>query len=284
MKNTTQNKTRVVVIGGGYAGVLAANRLRQRPEFEIALINPRPRFVERIRLHQLVAGSNDATEGYDDLLGAGIRLVVDARRPVSTHPPGRSSWHPERNLAYDYLIYAVGSTGNVPAEVRGAAEFAYPLSELEQAERLRTHLQDVPLSAPVIVVGGGLTGIEAASEFAQAGRQVTLVGDQVGPSLAGIRAQIGDQGVAQTRRHHRRRGQGHGAHRRRRHPLRWSRAVQCGDGVDGRFRCAGPGRGQRAEHRRTGTAAHRRVPDQRERLRTSSPPATPHRRRVCRCG
>ena len=36
----------------------------------------------------------------------------------------------------------------------------------------------------VVVVGGGLTGIEAASEFAEAGRNVTLVTGALGPSLA----------------------------------------------------------------------------------------------------
>jgi NADH dehydrogenase len=43
--------TNVVVIGGGYAGVMAANRLTQRSDVAVTLINPRPRFVHRIRLH-----------------------------------------------------------------------------------------------------------------------------------------------------------------------------------------------------------------------------------------
>jgi len=40
------------------------------------------------------------------------------------------------------------------------------------------------MSAPIVVVGGGLTGIEAAAEFAEAGRRITLVTDILGPSLA----------------------------------------------------------------------------------------------------
>jgi 2-polyprenyl-6-methoxyphenol hydroxylase-like FAD-dependent oxidoreductase len=39
----------VVVIGGGYAGVLAANRLTQRDDVTVTLVNPRPAFVERLR-------------------------------------------------------------------------------------------------------------------------------------------------------------------------------------------------------------------------------------------
>ena len=52
----TEN-TDVVVIGGGYAGVMAANHLTQLDNVTVTLINPRPAFVERIRLHQFVGGS-----------------------------------------------------------------------------------------------------------------------------------------------------------------------------------------------------------------------------------
>jgi NADH dehydrogenase FAD-containing subunit len=55
----TEN-TDVVVIGGGYAGVMTANRLTRRDDVTVTLVNPRPTFVERIRLHQLVGGSHDA--------------------------------------------------------------------------------------------------------------------------------------------------------------------------------------------------------------------------------
>ena len=80
----TEQQTRVVVIGGGYAGVIAANHLRLRPDVQITLVNPRPEFVERIRLHQLVTGSDDATVAYADILGDGIALVVDAATRIDT--------------------------------------------------------------------------------------------------------------------------------------------------------------------------------------------------------
>ncbi len=53
----------------------------------------------------------------------------------------------------------------------GAAEFAYPIAELESAQRLRYALADLPPAAPITVVGGGLTGIETASELAEQGRR-----------------------------------------------------------------------------------------------------------------
>lgn len=182
MTGRTAHEPHVVVIGGGYAGVLAANRLQGTPGVAVTLVNPRPQFVERIRLHQLAAGNYEAGTAYDTVLGAAVRLRVDGAEYIDA-AIRQVQLTSGDVLDYDYLVYAVGSTGGVPATVPGAAEFAYPLSEYEQAQRLRARLLDVPVSVPVVVVGGGLTGIEAAGELAEAGRNVTLVTDVVGASV-----------------------------------------------------------------------------------------------------
>ncbi|GGT94218.1 MULTISPECIES: NAD(P)/FAD-dependent oxidoreductase [Streptomyces] len=177
----TEN-TEVIVIGGGYAGVMAANRLTQRDDVAVTLINPRPTFVERIRLHQLVAGSHEAVVDYREVLREGVRLVVDtvtridaAERGVTLASGG--------TLGYDHLVYAVGS-GSADPRVPGASEFAYPIATLEEARRLRPVLDAASATAAVTVVGGGPTGIETAAELAEEGRAVTLVcGGVLGPYL-----------------------------------------------------------------------------------------------------
>ncbi|MCV7282660.1 FAD-dependent oxidoreductase [Mycolicibacterium flavescens] len=179
----THTTTKVVVIGGGYAGTLAANHLRVRDDLDITLINPRPRFVERIRLHQLAAADYDATADYGTLLGEGIRLVVDTATRIDS-AAGTVALASGAQVAYDHLIYAVGSTAGTP-DVPGAAEFAYQVAEFEHAERLRGALVKLDPAAPVTVVGAGLTGIELAAELAEQGRRVTLVcGGRLGPSLS----------------------------------------------------------------------------------------------------
>jgi NADH:ubiquinone reductase (H+-translocating) len=176
--------SKVVVIGGGYAGTLAANHLRLRGDVEITLVNPRPKFVERIRLHQQVAGNYDATVDYGTLLGEGIQLVVDSATRIDTTTRTVQFASGRQALPYDYVIYAVGSTGAVPASVKGAVEFAYPIAELELAQRLHDVIDELHPDAPITVVGAGLTGIETASELAEQGRRVTLVcGGQLTPSL-----------------------------------------------------------------------------------------------------
>src|SRR5215208_4117422 len=116
---TEHNATiNVVVIGGGYAGTLAANHLRVRADVDITLVNPRPKFVERIRLHQHVAGNYDATVDYGTLLYEGVGLVVDNATRIDTaaRKVELASGAP---LDYDYVIYAVGSTAAAPSAIPG---------------------------------------------------------------------------------------------------------------------------------------------------------------------
>ncbi|MGW4906969.1 NAD(P)/FAD-dependent oxidoreductase [Streptomyces sp. NPDC004270] len=172
----------VVVVGGGYGGVTAANSLARRDGVSVTVVNPRPDFVERIRLHQLVTGSDDAVEGFGKVMGGNVRLVVDtatridaAERQVSLAGGG--------TVSYDYLVYAVGSGASAP-DVPGAVEFAHSVSDLEGAEGLRSALDATPASAPVTVIGAGPTGLETSAELAEVGRKVTLVcGKVLGPSL-----------------------------------------------------------------------------------------------------
>ncbi|BBZ30088.1 dehydrogenase [Mycolicibacterium madagascariense] len=174
--------TTVVVVGGGYAGVVAANRLRVDPGVAVTLVNPRPAFVERIRLHQLLTGSDDARVDYAHVLSADVRLLVDTadRIDASTRTVALGSG---ATIGYDYLVYAVGSTG--AADVPGVAAFARSVSDWESAQALRAALARIDPGAPVVVVGAGPTGIETAAELAEQGRAVTLVcGGVLGPYFA----------------------------------------------------------------------------------------------------
>ncbi|WP_433471461.1 NAD(P)/FAD-dependent oxidoreductase [Saccharomonospora azurea] len=174
--------TDVVVIGGGYAGVMAANRLTRRDDVTVTLINPRRAFVERIRLHQLVGGSDDAVVDYREVLAADVRLVIETVTRIDA--AGRSvTLASGDTVGYDYLVYAVGS-GSADPRVPGAAEFAYPITSLEEAQRLQVVLDTAPATAAVTVVGAGPSGIETAAELAELDRTVTLVcGGVLGPYL-----------------------------------------------------------------------------------------------------
>ncbi|KXP12341.1 dehydrogenase [Tsukamurella pulmonis] len=175
---------KVVVIGAGYAGTIAANRLVKKADAEVTVVNPRAEFVERVRLHEHIAGSGTAVTPLTEMLDPRIRLVVGA---VDTIGDGTVLLADGTSLPFDRAIYAAGGAPTAPSGT-------HVVGTIETAERARQALAGLPDGAAVTVVGGGLTGIETAAEVAESrpGLRVRLLSDgEVGASLgAGARARV----------------------------------------------------------------------------------------------
>ncbi|MEU6798820.1 FAD-dependent oxidoreductase, partial [Nonomuraea wenchangensis] len=136
---------RIIVLGAGYTGAIAAGRLARRLRREdvaITLVNAEPDFVERVRLHQLAAGQDLKPRPLPAMFaGTGVELRfakvigVDAdRRTVAVADADGAA-----ELPYDTLVYALGSGWNAQ-DVPGAAEHAYELAGRAGALRLRERL------------------------------------------------------------------------------------------------------------------------------------------------
>ncbi|HVG09161.1 MAG TPA: FAD-dependent oxidoreductase [Thermoanaerobaculia bacterium] len=163
---------KILILGGGYAGVMAASRLViNGVRAEITLVDARTELVQRIRLHETLAGSTPKTLPYRLLERKGVRFVqarVESLEPGRRKAVARTAGGERLELEYDTLIYALGSR-TASAPMPGAVRLDDP-AELRQAyERLQAGNR-------VLVVGGGLTGIEAATELAERipGLKVTL--------------------------------------------------------------------------------------------------------------
>lgn len=208
--NTT--RPRIVILGGGYAGTMAANRLGALTSAgdntaEVVLVNPRPHFVHRIRLHQWITGTGTAAHEFSEVLGDGVRLVVDTATRIDP-AAGRVELASGSTLPYDHLVYAVGSTAHPVDPVPGGLEYGFPIADWEAAQRLRDHLGAVAPHDPTTVVGGGLTGLETAAELAEAGRSVRLVcRGEVAPTFGergrrSVRRRLDKLGVELVEGHH----------------------------------------------------------------------------------
>jgi NADH dehydrogenase len=178
---------RIAVLGAGYAGLPAVNRIARqtyRDEVELVLVSTRDRFVERPRLHQLATGQARPDLPLTGMLAPGVRLRVGRVDHLADHAIAFAAAATNTDtdtdtdtaeLPYDTLLYAPGSAIDVTS-VPGVAEHAHTVAGPESALAIAAALRAEP-RARVVVVGGGLTGLELAAEVAESfpHADVTLV-------------------------------------------------------------------------------------------------------------
>lgn len=176
MREGQTPQTRIVVVGAGYAGLLFTTRLAARVrgrDAQITLVNASPDFIERLRLHELATNHTLRERPIARTLrGTGVRFVqgrvtgMDPARRTIDVVEGQES----RAIAYDYLVYALGSLTD-RSRVPGVAEHAYTLAPSGPLSAVALHERLPELAVrdgQVVVCGGGATGIETAAELATA--------------------------------------------------------------------------------------------------------------------
>ena len=176
----------VVVIGGGYAGLTTAARIaKSESAVSVILIDAKIQFVERLRLHEIAAGSTprdlDDEAFMQDRGGAFIQGRVEALYTASKSVRLLGPNGVQQSLEYDTLVYALGSQTDL-TRVPGAAQYAVGLDSSEGSITLFRTLETPTRSrGTILIAGGGLTAIEAACEFAE---QLPRLGVKIAPGCS----------------------------------------------------------------------------------------------------
>jgi NADH dehydrogenase len=170
----------IVILGGGYGGLLSALTVRKymsAEEATVTVVNRYPTHQIITELHRLAAG-NIAEKAValplEKLLrGKQVNLMIDTVLEID----------PEQKhvklaggafLKYDALVVALGSE-TAFFGIPGLQEHSFTLKSVADANKLRTHVEarieayaqsHNKADATFVVGGGGLTGIELVGEFA----------------------------------------------------------------------------------------------------------------------
>lgn len=173
---------RIVVVGGGYTGVVAAIRAARKigKRGNVTLVSAAPELVERVRLHEAVARRRAVRHPLPRVLrGTRVQLVVAAVESVNLDHHLVVAG--ETCIPYDRLLLAPGSQIERD-RVPGVREHAFVL-EPDATEELNHVIAEIARrGGRVVICGGGLTGIELSSELAEAfpALQVSLVTNTLG--------------------------------------------------------------------------------------------------------
>ncbi|GAA5645222.1 MULTISPECIES: NAD(P)/FAD-dependent oxidoreductase [Vibrio] len=183
--------TRIIVVGGGAGGLELATKLGRtlgrKKRAKITLVDRKASHLWKPLLHEVATGSLD--EGVDALsylahaknhsfdFQLGSLADIDRERKVITLSELRDSNNellmPGRELEYDILVMAIGSTSN-DFNTPGVREHCIFLDSPEQASRFRTEMNNEFLklhakeghgTVDIAIVGGGATGVELSAEL-----------------------------------------------------------------------------------------------------------------------
>ena len=170
---------KVLVVGGGFAGLAAAvSAARELDALEIASGEVKVTLINRdaftcIRVRNYERDLSEVRVPLDDVLGPAdvervegeVSAVDAARQQVTVKVAGN-----EKTLDYDRLVLAAGSQLYEP-DIPGLREFSFNVDSYDAGVRLNKHVAALPMAPAgpgqytVLVLGAGLTGIEAACEM-----------------------------------------------------------------------------------------------------------------------
>ena len=136
------NKTRVLILGGGFGGLYAALEFEKRrdPRFEVTVVNRENFFLFTPMLHEITASDLDLTNIVNPVrkmirhvnffCGDVEKIDIGKRRVTVSHGFDRHS----HELEYDHLILALGSVTNF-FNLPGVAEHALTMKSVDRASR-----------------------------------------------------------------------------------------------------------------------------------------------------
>jgi len=181
MNGTDPMADRVLVLGGGLAGVACAQKLGDEG-INVVLVDRNDYHQFQPLLYQVASSqlpAEDIARPHRVIFAdyPTVTLVTAHASAVTLSPPSLTLSDGE-TLTGSHLVLAAGARPNFFG-VAGAAEHAFPLYSVADAERLRLHLQHLlqeamagrgsaePGALDVVVVGGGPTGVETTGALAE---------------------------------------------------------------------------------------------------------------------
>lgn len=164
----SKNKHKIVIIGGGFAGIKAALELHKDARFSVSLINSSTDFSFYGALYKTVTGGAKKisqiplTEVFEQKRTKVIHdkaVHIDRAKRVVTTKAGHT-------LHYDALIIGIGVVTNYFG-IKGLEDYSYGIKSISEAQDLKDHLhkqlvEDKKIDLNYVVVGAGPTGVELA--------------------------------------------------------------------------------------------------------------------------
>ena len=167
-----------VIVGNGVAGTTAAENIRHRDKaghIDIVTNESTP-FYTRIRLPDFIAGEVEKEQLvlHKSPWYAERDIHVHLGQTVDNVDPEKRQIRTTRGttFSYDRLLLATGGHAFVPPITGTDKTGVFTLRTLDDAQRIRDYAEN---AERVVLIGGGVLGLEAGNGLRRLGREVTVV-------------------------------------------------------------------------------------------------------------
>ncbi len=166
-------KEKVLIVGGGFAGVKAALELEGDDRFEVTLLSNSDNFRYYPTLYHVATGgqrSNASIPLRSIFAGKNVRIKHGEATTLNRLEKNVSTKDGE-SYEFDTLILALGVVTNY-FHIPGLEELSYGVKSVADVERLKSHLHDQMVNdhkpdLNYVIVGAGPTGIELAGALSE---------------------------------------------------------------------------------------------------------------------
>jgi len=161
-------RRKVLILGGGFAGIKAALELVSDVDFDVTLISDQPNFRYYPTLFHAATGGKMAASSIplaEIFEGKPVKIIQDTAKTID-RPVQKVRCVSGKSFDYETLIVALGVVTNFFG-IKGLEQYAYGIKTQEEAQRLRDHIHkqlvdDKKPDVNYVVIGGGPTGVELA--------------------------------------------------------------------------------------------------------------------------
>jgi NADH dehydrogenase len=191
MTDNNNEKHKIVIVGGGAAGLELATslgkKLGKKGRAEVMLLDASPTHIWKPLLHEVAAGTLDETEQIEYLAQAHrnhfrFRLgrmegLNREKKEIYVSPTLSDSGEeliPRRTFSYDTLVMSVGSISNT-FNIKGVAEHCLFLDTTSQAFKFQKQLVESYMKShagkaadktlSIVIIGAGATGVELSAQL-----------------------------------------------------------------------------------------------------------------------
>lgn len=164
---------KIIIVGGGYAGVSLLHKLKGIKDLELVLIDKSQKHLLQTHIHKYLSGhyTKDAITFNHEKYCEDNQINFLCDEVTSINYENNYIITKQNHIEhYDYLVIATGAISLFPKQIQNILEYTKDIKNIDNLDYYKNKFQKMlnseSLNQNIVVVGGGVSGVQIACEYA----------------------------------------------------------------------------------------------------------------------